>query len=232
MLSGFLRRGGPPPERHGVRGCFLQKRGEEWIALLTTQLLVGQWDKGLWSHAAGSDAATAVRTPIWTVVGRQGTPNRHDMADFALRLNELTPELEKVRKRGKKKWRGSPFQPRPSHPHSLLSLPSQVLPPTDSRRRPDMRALEGGHFEGAYAAKCAMEAALMARVKAINATGKGRSPPARWFELRSPDAMGALAAGDNLRWRYKGGYWEARASGAWGGEGADIFAAAGEEGEK
>jgi len=120
MLSGFLRRGGPPPERHGVRGCFLQKRREEWIALLNTQLLVGQWDKGLWSHAAGSDAATAVRTPIWTVVGRQGTPNRHDMADFALRLNELTPELEKVKKERKKNMENLA--------HPILTLSSRFLP--------------------------------------------------------------------------------------------------------
>jgi hypothetical protein len=89
-----------------------------------------------------------------------------------------------------------------------------------------MRALEAGRFEAAYAAKCALEAALTARVKAINATGKGVSPPARWFELRAPDAMSARAAGDALRWRYKGGYWEARAQGQWGEDaGADIFAA-------
>ena len=80
-----------------------------------------------------------------------------------------------------------------------------------------MRALEDGRFEEAYAAKCGLEAALMASVKAVNATGKGKSPPARWFELRAPDAMTALVAGDNLRWRYKGGYWEARATGEWGG---------------
>jgi hypothetical protein len=91
-----------------------------------------------------------------------------------------------------------------------------------------MRALEAGRFEAAYAAKCALESALMAKVKAVNARGKGVSPPARWFELRAPDAMTARVAGDNLRWRYKGGYWEARAAAEWGGvEGVDgeIFAA-------
>ena len=88
-----------------------------------------------------------------------------------------------------------------------------------------MRALEAGQFEEAYAAKCALEAHLMATVKAVNATGKGRSPPPRWFEMRAPDAMSTLEAGANLRWRYKGGYWESRASGEGGAEGADIFAA-------
>jgi hypothetical protein len=102
MLSGLLRRGGAAAqEKHAVRGVFVQEDGSGgWTALdaTTTQTLAGNWDKGLWTLPPGADPAdaTAPRTPVWTVVPRTGTPNRHDMADFALRLNELTPELDKV----------------------------------------------------------------------------------------------------------------------------------------
>jgi hypothetical protein len=117
---------------------------------------------------------------------------RHDMGAFAARLNGLTPDL------------------------------LAALPPTDSRRRPDVRALEEGRYEDAYALKAKLENALAAKL------GSARgSPPARWFEPRGEGALDRLA-GDHLRYRYKGGYWEARASGEWGAAGVDgaIFSAA------
>ena len=113
---------------------------------------------------------------------------RYDMTPFAARLNALTPAL------------------------------AACLPPTDSRRRPDLRALEEGRFEAAHALKMALERRLAAKLK-------GGCPPPRWFEPRSEAALG-LPAGDNLRYRYKGGYWEARAGGGWDGCDASIFEAA------
>ena len=150
MMSGLLRRGGPPPEKHGVRGGFL-RRGEDgaWAAVADAPTLTGQWDKGLWSLPAGADPATADRTPVWTVVPRLGKPNRHDMADFALRLNELTPELDKVRReRERKKGAGFFFFSRPRLTTTSLSLspprlgpPPHRLPPPPGHARPGGRPL-------------------------------------------------------------------------------------------
>ena len=69
------------------------------------------------------------------------------------------------------------------------------LPSTDSRFRPDVRALEVGDINEAEAQKARLEENQRERRK----QGKDRQP--RWFEL----------VGDE--WIYKGGYWEARANG-------------------
>lgn len=89
----------------------------------------------------------------------------YGFTSFGITLNEITEDLE-----GK-------------------------LPPTDSRFRPDVRALEEGDVDEAEAQKERLEE--MQRVR--RRRGQDREP--RWFEL----------VGDE--WLYKGGYWEARAKG-------------------
>lgn len=69
------------------------------------------------------------------------------------------------------------------------------LPPTDSRFRPDVRALEEGHVDEAEAYKTRLEELQRDRRR----RGVDRYP--RWFEQVGED------------WKYKGGYWEARATG-------------------
>ena len=115
---------------------------------------------------------------------------RYDMTPFAARLNALDTALD------------------------------AVLPPTDARRRPDLRALEEGRFEEAHSLKVALENALSSRLKRA-----GGCPPPRWFEVRSEGILGA-PGGDQLRYRYKGGYWESRAKGEWEGVDDAIFDAA------
>lgn len=69
------------------------------------------------------------------------------------------------------------------------------LPPTDSRFRPDVRALEEGNVDEAEAHKTRLEEFQRDRRKC----GADRAP--RWFKQVGED------------WRYRGGYWEARATG-------------------
>jgi hypothetical protein len=77
------------------------------------------------------------------------------------------------------------------------------LPATDSRFRPDVRALEVGDIDDAEAQKLRIEEQQRVRRR----QGQDRQP--RWFKL----------VGDE--WIYTGGYWEARAKN-W--EDADIEA--------
>jgi hypothetical protein len=69
------------------------------------------------------------------------------------------------------------------------------LPPTDSRYRPDVRALENGDINLAEASKLRLEELQRERRK----NKQDRQP--RWFKQ----------VGDE--WVYAGGYWEARANG-------------------
>ncbi|KAF7306694.1 PH domain-containing protein [Mycena indigotica] len=69
------------------------------------------------------------------------------------------------------------------------------LPPTDSRYRPDVRALEEGHVDLAEREKTRVEELQRSRRK----SGKEVSP--RWFKQV------------NGEWEYTGGYWESRTNG-------------------
>jgi len=69
------------------------------------------------------------------------------------------------------------------------------LPPTDSRLRPDVRALEEGDLDTAESEKSRVEEMQRDRRR------KGKESQPRWFKQ----------AGDE--WIYAGGYWEARAKG-------------------
>ncbi|KZT21678.1 hypothetical protein NEOLEDRAFT_1139089 [Neolentinus lepideus HHB14362 ss-1] len=95
----------------------------------------------------------------------KSAPQYYGFTYFGITLNEITPDLE-----GK-------------------------LPPTDSRYRTDVRALEEGDLNRAEAEKLRIEE--MQRERRRN--GKDRRP--RWFKQ----------VGDE--WMYVGGYWEERANG-------------------
>lgn len=84
---------------------------------------------------------------------------------FAITLNEITPDL---------RWK---------------------LPPTDSRYRPDVRALEGGDITTAESEKQRVEETQRERRR----SGKDHHP--RWFRQEGDE------------WVYNGGYWEQREQG-------------------
>ncbi|KAF5377565.1 hypothetical protein D9615_005220 [Tricholomella constricta] len=99
-------------------------------------------------------------------------------------------------------WRMAPF-PKNTHDYygftsysiTLNELTSDLLgklPPTDSRFRPDVRALENGDIDVAEDEKIRVEELQRERRR----HGKDRQP--RWFHQEGED------------WVYSGGYWEAR----------------------
>ncbi|CAE6477709.1 unnamed protein product [Rhizoctonia solani] len=92
---------------------------------------------------------------------------------FTITLNELTPDLV------------------------------GIIPATDSRLRPDQRAMEEGRIDDADQLKIQLEEGQRARRRAREEAGEEWKP--QWFEQ---DASG--------EWKYKGGYWETRKTGKWG----------------
>ncbi|KAJ4476763.1 oxysterol binding protein [Lentinula aciculospora] len=102
-------------------------------------------------------------------------------------------------------WRAHPW---PKHTHDYYGFTSfsmtlneitpdiaEKLPATDSRYRPDVRALEEGDIDRAEAEKVRVEEMQRSRRR------NGKEPQARWFKLEGDE------------WIYTGGYWEARAKG-------------------
>jgi hypothetical protein len=102
-------------------------------------------------------------------------------------------------------WRCSPF---PKNTHEYYGFTSfgitlneittdiaQKLPPTDSRLRTDIRALEHGDLDTAETEKTRIEEAQRDRRR------RGQDAQPMWFRK----------VGDE--WEYAGGYWEARARG-------------------
>ncbi|THU91620.1 oxysterol binding protein [Dendrothele bispora CBS 962.96] len=102
-------------------------------------------------------------------------------------------------------WRVNPW-PKQTHEYygftsfgiTLNEMSSDVvgkLPPTDSRLRPDVRALEEGDLDTAESEKNRVEEMQRERRR------KGKEPQPRWFKQEGDE------------WVYAGGYWEARAKG-------------------
>jgi hypothetical protein len=89
----------------------------------------------------------------------------YGFTSFAITLNEITPDLQRK------------------------------LPPTDSRYRPDVRALEEGDLNTAEAEKQRVEEAQRERRR----NGKDQQP--RWFRQEGDE------------WVYNGGYWKQREKG-------------------
>ncbi|KAJ3750118.1 oxysterol binding protein [Lentinula detonsa] len=102
-------------------------------------------------------------------------------------------------------WRAHPW---PKHGHDYYGFTSfsmalnevtpdiaEKLPVTDSRYRPDVRALEEGDIDRAEAEKVRVEEMQRSRRR------DGKEASARWFTLQGDE------------WIYTGGYWEARAKG-------------------
>ncbi|KAI1993203.1 Oxysterol-binding protein 3 [Ophidiomyces ophidiicola] len=97
------------------------------------------------------------------------------------------------------------------------------LPPTDSRLRPDQRALEKGDVDAAEELKGLLEESQRHRRKEMEVREEAWKP--KWFSrLDSGDGFSCSAVGDEDDdgpvWKLKigkDGYWEERAKGEWAG---------------
>ncbi|KAI1323268.1 Oxysterol-binding protein-domain-containing protein [Xylariaceae sp. FL0255] len=91
----------------------------------------------------------------------------------------------------------------------------KYIAPTDSRYRPDQRAMEDGEYDFAASEKIRLEENQRARRKKRNQTGEEFTPA--WFKLAKDEVTGEEC------WRFTGKYWEARErfgngdKGAWEG---------------
>lgn len=163
-------------------------------------LLHGHWDSEL--YADMPDGGTVL---LWKKNPPPSDPTRYNLTAFSIKLNELTPGLE-----------------------------SKVAP-TDCRLRPDQHCLELGLYDQANSEKQRLEHKQRAARKAAE---RGDPIRPRWFDWADPaqasfvsrpsgGTLGhnpALAkkGGEELVFKYKGGYWEEREAGHFTGC-RDIF---------
>ncbi|EFR02683.1 oxysterol-binding protein 2 [Nannizzia gypsea CBS 118893] len=122
---------------------------------------------------------------IWAAGPLVDKPQKHyGLTEFAVTLNEIT------------------------------AVEQRKLPQTDSRLRPDQRALEEGNVDEAEDVKARLEEAQRHRRKEMEQKGETWRP--RWFTQVDVDG---LDNGDDI-WKLrtgKDGYWEERAKGEWTG---------------
>ena len=131
---------------------------------------------GNWNESVGLqlDAKGSHIRMLWRA--HAFPPHAHEyygFTGFTMSLNEITPDI------------------------------ADFLPPTDSRLRPDQRAMEDGNIELADEEKARLESAQRVRRKARDERGEKWEP--KWFKADGED------------WIYKGGYWESRSEKKWDG---------------
>ena len=129
------------------------------------------------SSSNSSSSNKSLVTRIWQRNSHHLGKAMYNFGPFTLTLNELCPALE------------------------------ARLCPTDSRLRPDQRAMEEGLFDQANALKSHLEEQQRVMLRCLTSANATIEP--RWFVLETePDTKEST-------WKYKGGYWEERRTGTW-----------------
>ncbi|XP_022922298.1 oxysterol-binding protein-related protein 2A-like isoform X1 [Cucurbita moschata] len=147
--------------------------------------LFGKWDDSLRYVNGYENANSKIHdgSLLWKSSEPPLNPTRYNLTSFAITLNELTPGLK------------------------------ELLPPTDSRLRPDQRHLENGEYDKANEEKLRLEQRQRISRKLQE---NGWKP--RWFQRE----------GKAGPFRYVGGYWEARKERKWD-DCPDIFGESNQE---
>lgn len=135
---------------------------------------------------------TTTGQPIWKAGSLVDKAEKHyGLTTFAAALNQITP------------------------------IEDAHTAPSDSRLRPDQRALEEGDLDKAEALKARLEERQRARRRVMEEHGEEWKP--RWFT--KVGELEAQTLGEEEVWRMKGGkdgYWECRERGEWDGV-VDVF---------
>ncbi|KAG2291581.1 hypothetical protein Bca52824_038250 [Brassica carinata] len=143
----------------------------------------GKWDDSLYYVAGEGVSKTKVSDPasnaslLWRRTKPPPNVTRYNLTSFAITMNELTPGLE------------------------------EMLPPTDSRLRPDQRHLENGEYE-----KANLEKQRLERRQRMSRQLQESGWRPRWFDKQVQSET----------FKYTGGYWEARGHRTWD-DCPDIF---------
>lgn len=146
---------------------------------------------GTWTNSLQlTEHGSVTNKTIWSVGSLvDQATKRYGFPVFAATLNELTP------------------------------IEANKLPPTDSRLRPDQRALEEGNLDAAEELKARLEEKQRERRREMEEKGITYKP--RWFAKLSDLHPSSNAAADGeVIWKLKtgkDGYWEERARGEWSG---------------
>ncbi|KAI9376481.1 Oxysterol-binding protein-domain-containing protein [Aspergillus egyptiacus] len=163
-------------------GGMFSGRSEE----ISTKLLDpsgGETSHGLAGSWTSSLSLTRDKSTIWTAGPLvPNAPKHYGLTAFAAALNEITP------------------------------IEDKKIPVTDSRLRPDQRALEDGDVDRAEEIKVQLEEAQRARRREMESAGASWEP--RWFTRVEESPEGECL------WRLKNGkdgYWEERSRGSWTG---------------
>lgn len=172
----------------GVK-CVLEFKATGWRTVepkrivgqaLTPSGTVTHEINGFWnSRLSSTNVSSGAEFDLWR---RRPLPQSasvmYKFSTFAMSLNELSPELR------------------------------ARLAPTDSRLRPDQRAMEEGDFEAANKLKVQLEERQRATRKMLEAQGLCLPPP-RWF------AKASDANTESVYWKFNDQYWECRSSAEW-----------------
>ncbi|CAI5502473.1 unnamed protein product [Closterium sp. Naga37s-1] len=156
-------------DTHQVRGYAVGEKGEKLATL------VGRWDESLHyvpgdlSHKEHGKAAKddqhlmAHAHLLWRKSPPSPFPCKYTFTPYCITLNEITPDLK------------------------------GVLPPTDSRLRPDQRSLEEGYFDRANAQKIRLETRQR---QARESKEEGWHP--RWFKQTGPHNTDWSSSGKDI----------------------------------
>ncbi|GMF73420.1 unnamed protein product [Aspergillus oryzae] len=141
---------------------------------------------GTWTTSLQMTKNGSATAPVWNAGPLvPNAPKHYGLTVFAATLNEITP------------------------------IEDHKLPPTDSRLRPDQRALEDGDVDQAEEVKVKLEESQRARRREMESAGQTWNP--RWFTRVDDDLVGNEG---EVVWRLKSGkegYWEERSKGNWTG---------------
>lgn len=134
--------------------------------------------RGRWNVAMSRllDASGSHLHVLWRATPLpDDAPEYYGFTKFAIGLNEITEDIK------------------------------DYIPPTDSRLRPDQRALEDGDIDRAEEEKARVEEAQRERRR--DRASRNITWQPKWFRPKE---------GSPSEWEYAGGYWEAREKRQWG----------------